>query len=79
MRDGWIDTISCLAGLLYAIVGQNLEPSPGQVQVGPPFLCRKGERRAFEIRVPEDIKGPALEIDEASFPVASSKYFTKGE
>jgi len=27
MRDGWIDTISCLVGLLYAIAGQNLEPS----------------------------------------------------
>jgi len=63
----------------YAIAGQNLEPSPGQIQLGPLFLVGKGERRAFEIKVPEDINGPTLDIGEVFLPVANSKYFTKGE
>ena len=54
----------------YIVVGQKLEPFPGQA---PTFLRRKGERRALEINVPQDTKGSTLDLGEVCFPIPNSK------
>ena len=56
----------------YLIAGQKVEPFPGQILT---LLFRKGERKALEIKVPEDTKGPSLDVGEVYFRVPGSKHF----